>query len=110
MSKSRIGSNPLDALISVKREPLVEAEPSTPKLKPSKKEEGPKKSRKSRVTVLIDDDIASRTRDAVYWTPGETLASFAEKALEEAIKRAEKRRGESFLKRGAELSTGRPLR
>lgn len=110
MSKSRIGSNPLDALISVDREPVIEAEAPTPKLQPSQKERLPKKTDKSRVTVLIADDVASRARDAVYWTPGETLASFAEKALEEAVKRAEKRRGEPFPKRDAELSTGRPVR
>lgn len=54
--------------------------------------------------------MIERAKNAVFWTPGMTLSSLAEKALEEKIDELEKQRGESFPQREAELTKGRPAK
>ena len=51
-----------------------------------------------------------RARDAVYWTPGLTLASLCEAGLRSEIVNLERKRGETFPKRASELKAGRPVK
>jgi len=109
MSRSRLKNDPLDGLISTgSLEGNGSSVPANSKTE-DKLVLKSEKIKKQRVTVLMDPEVADRVRDAVYWTPGETLASFIEKATEEAILKAEKRRGESFPKRKGNLPLGRPV-
>jgi len=63
---------------------------------------------KERLTVHLPIDVIARLKDAVYWTPGLTLAGLAESALSKAVDKLEKQRGEPFPPREAELTGGRP--
>jgi hypothetical protein len=65
---------------------------------------------KTVVTIHIPIDTVERIRDAVYWTPGLTLASLAEQALEEMVARMEEERGEPFPPRAGKIKTGRPVK
>ncbi|MGQ0810363.1 MAG: hypothetical protein ACT4OO_03965 [Nitrospiraceae bacterium] len=65
---------------------------------------------KRRVTLNLPDDLLERLRDAVYWTPGLTLASCIAKAINESLDIMEATNGEPFPKRIQELKAGRPPR
>lgn len=96
MAKRRtIGANPLDAVIPAPRE---ENPPSSPR------------AIKERLTVHLSLDLIDRVKNAVYWTPGLTLAGLAEEALAAAVDKLERARGEPFPPRKAELKGGRPLK
>jgi hypothetical protein len=92
--RSTIGMNPLDAVIPVKEVPTAQ----------------PPKARKERVTFHLPVDLIERARNAVFWTPGLTLAELAEEAVREALDQLEKRRGEPFPPRKRALKTGRPVK
>lgn len=70
----------------------------------------PKHSKKQRITVQISENIIDRIKNAVYWTPGVTLASLAEEAFSKIVDEIEKSRGTPFPKRKDELKTGRPIK
>lgn len=90
-----IGTNPLDAVIPTHRE---------------EKTASPSKVMKERLTVHLPVDLIDRIKNAVYWTPGLTLAGLAEEALTAAVEKLERQRGEPFPPRKAELKGGRPLK
>ncbi len=90
-----IGTNPLDSVIPSRQ--LVEGEAT-------------KKIRKERLTVHLPVELIERVKNAVYWTPGLTLAGLAEEALTLAVERLERERGEPFPPRKSELKGGRPLK
>lgn len=94
MAKRRtIGINPLDAVIPTHRE-----------------EHPPERVVKERLTVHLPVDLIDRIKNAVYWTPGLTLAGLAEEALTAAVEKLERQRGEPFPPRKAALKGGRPLK
>jgi len=64
---------------------------------------------KNRLTVHIPIDLMEKVKDVVYWTPGLTLAAFAEEWLGKGLKTMEKRRGKPFPRRKANLKGGRPM-
>jgi hypothetical protein len=66
-------------------------------------------SKRSKVSAEVDYDVADRVKNAVYWTPGLTMARFIEKALEDAIDKLEEDRGGKFEARERELVGGRPM-
>ena len=100
MAKRRtIGTNPLDAVVP---EPREIAPPRTPAPAP--------KVDKDRLTVHLPVELIERVKNAVYWTPGLTLASLAEDALRQALAELEAARGAPFPPRERQLSVGRPLR
>ncbi|MBL8763360.1 MAG: hypothetical protein JNM07_03725 [Phycisphaerae bacterium] len=66
-------------------------------------------AQKLRYTVHLTSELVERLRDAVYWTPGLTLAELAEDALRGAIDRLEKTRGQPFPRRAGKLKGGRPI-
>lgn len=65
---------------------------------------------KERLTVHLPTDLIDRVKNAVYWTPGLTLAGLAEQALTKAVAELEQERGERFPARKTELKGGRPLK
>ena len=65
---------------------------------------------KERLTVNLPRELAERARNAVYWTPGLTLAALAEEALLKALARLEKENGGPFRHRNGKLPAGRPIR
>jgi predicted DNA binding CopG/RHH family protein len=108
VKRQTIGENPLDAWTEQK---AINGMSATAVIEEEtfpiqKKARGQKKRR---ITVQISEDVIERVKNAVYWTPGLTLASLAEKALAEAVGQLEKGKGTSFPRRKEELKTGRPI-
>ena len=66
--------------------------------------------RRSKVSAEVDYSVAERVKNAVYWTPGLTMARFIENALEDAIQKLEEEKGERFEAREGELVGGRPMK
>ncbi len=99
--RQTIGDNPLDAFISpsaMNNDQGILEEDSIPTRQP-------KHSKKQRITVQISEDVIERIKNAVYWTPGVTLASLAEEAFSKIVDE-----GTPFPKRKDELKTGRPIK
>jgi len=66
--------------------------------------------KRSKVSAEIDYSVAERVKNAVYWTPGLTMARFIESALEDAIQKLEEEKGGRFEAREGELVGGRPMK
>ncbi len=99
VTRRTIGTNPLDAVI-----PASPASIAPPPAAPAPAVV------KERLTVHVPVDLIERVKNAVYWTPGLTLAQLAEEALREAIDAREVARGTPFPPRERPLTVGRPLR
>ena len=61
------------------------------------------------MTLNLAPELIDRARDAVYWTPGLTLAGLTEKALVQFLEQLEQERGEPFPQRKGKLKSGRPV-
>jgi hypothetical protein len=86
----------LDAVVPM-RAAAAQAEPARPA--------------KERVTFQLPAPVIEKVRDAVYFTPGLTMAALMEEALLTHLDRVEKKRGEPIPSRkGAALKTGRPVK
>ena len=96
-----IGDNPLDA--------VVPRAPSRASAAVAEPEEAPRPA-KERMTFHLPVEVMERAKNAVYWTPGLTLADLAAQALTDAVDRLEKKKGEPFPPRKAELKGGRPMK
>jgi hypothetical protein len=100
MRKRRtIGQSPLDAVVpnltaTLDREAAV-------------LDRGPAKQR---LTIHLPVELIERVKNAVYWTPGLTLAGLAEEALRTAVDELEAGRGEAYARRASELKGGRPMK
>ena len=115
-----IGEDPLDALIPVQAPPPEESKkprpsstrPKTPREKaaPPVAPEPTRPAGKERLTVHLPTEVIDRARNAVFWSPGLTLAGLAERAFLEALERLEKKNGGPFAPRKAELKGGRPVK
>jgi predicted DNA binding CopG/RHH family protein len=107
--RQTIGDNPLDSLI----QPISHNGHTTAVLEvadePNQSSQKQTKSSKQRITVQISEDVIERLKNAVYWTPGLTLASLAESAFSKAVDELEIERKTPFPKRKEELKTGRPI-
>jgi hypothetical protein len=90
-----IGINPLDAVVP-------EPQPSAP--------EPPPRVHKERLTVHLPVGLIDQVKNAVYWTPGLTLAALAERAMRRELAELEQERGGPFPSRKEELRGGRPLK
>ncbi len=99
--RKTIGSNPLDAVI-----PDLNINNS---VKPPLQTEQTEKVIKERLTVHLSVALIDRVKNTVYWTPGLTLASLAETALQQLVEKLERQRGEPFPPRKENLKGGRPL-
>ena len=109
VKRQTIGENPLDGLFQTTTENngtslavLEEEQQQALKIRP-------KSSKKQRITVQISEDVIERIKNAVYWTPGLTLASLAEEAFSKVVDILEGERKSPFPKRKEELKTGRPI-
>lgn len=100
--RKTIGSNPLDAVI-----PNLKINNS---IKPHLQTEQAEKVLKERLTVHLSVTLIDRVKNTVYWTPGLTLASLAETALQQLVDQLEKQRGETFPPRKEPLKGGRPIK
>lgn len=67
-------------------------------------------SARLRLSTEIDARVLDRAKDAVFWTPGQTLAAFVEDALSREIQRRTDERGEPYPPRTSHLPPGRPVR
>ncbi len=67
------------------------------------------KLKKVRISAEISGDVADRIKNAVYWTPGMTMAGFIEESLAKAIEELEEGKGEKFPQRERQLVGGRPM-
>jgi hypothetical protein len=94
---STIGSNPLDSVVPMHRTPVPDS--PTP---PDDKRVG-----RERVTISLPADLMERARNAVFWTPGATLAGLVEDAVAEEMARREKENEGQFKARSAALRPGR---
>lgn len=103
--RQTIGDNPLDAYIS----PLTSNGVAVLEEEINQKPQQQTKPSKQRITVQISLDVIERLKNAVYWTPGLTLASLAEEAFSKAVDVLENERKTPFPKRKEELKTGRPI-
>ena len=65
---------------------------------------------KVRFTVNISPDAVEKARDAVFWTPGLTLAELVERSVSREVERLAEERGEPFPERAGELTRGKPIR
>ncbi len=105
VKRQTIGDNPLDAYIS----PSASNGVAVLEEETNQKSQQRTKASKQRITVQISVDVIERLKNAVYWTPGLTLASLAEEAFSKAVDELENEREAPFPKRKEELKTGRPL-
>lgn len=103
VKRPTIGDNPLDQMITPQNGNTTIMEKAAQPIQKTSQA-------KQRITVQISVDVIDRVKNAVYWTPGLTLAALAEEALSVAVDKLEKVRKESFPKRGAELTSGRPVK
>ncbi|MGE0197409.1 MAG: hypothetical protein AB7N99_08865 [Simkaniaceae bacterium] len=84
----------------------------TDTLEEPQKQETPQetvKLKRIRISAEISGDIAERIKNAVYWTPGMTMAGFIEESLAKAIEELEEEKGGKFLQRERRLVGGRPI-
>lgn len=103
-----IGDNPLDMVIPAPAPARAPASTAAPALHVAPAP-APRPS-KERLTVHLPLGLIDRVKNAVYWTPGLTLAGLAEDALAQAVDALEAARGEAYPKRHAELKGGRPMK
>jgi len=105
MTRKTIGENPLDALVPPKK---GRVQTKTPALDPLTKAQD--RRAKKRLTVHLSVDVVNRAKNAVYWSPGLTLAGLAETAFLKVLEELEKENGGPFPARTAELKGGRPIK
>jgi hypothetical protein len=77
-----------------------------PPFRPGRK--GRQQPRKIRVAVSLPSDLVDRLRDAVYWSPGLTLAWLIGQSLRTSLAEMESLRHGPFPKRTNALRAGRP--
>jgi hypothetical protein len=118
MKRKTIGETPWDSVVPPKvtvAAPKKETKPTSSgkKTKPSAVPTylvPAFKARKERLTVHLSVEVIERAKNAVYWSPGLTLAGFTETAFLKALEAIEKANGRPFPHRKAELKGGRPMK
>ncbi len=108
--RKTIGANPLDAVIPFSSGKQSKSKSQSRSQTSAKTEASKASTKKQRLTVHVTEELSNRVKNAVYWTPGLTLASLAEDALANLVAQLEKERGSAFPQRTAELKGGRPLK
>jgi len=108
MSKrAAVNRDAVKALVGDK--PQEDPQPSTEEDTPPQPQPE-KPAAKQRLTVHLPPELIDQVKNAVFWTPGTTLASLAEEALRAEVRRREKIHGKPFPERLTELKGGRPLK
>jgi hypothetical protein len=62
-----------------------------------------------RVTVPLRFETVEAVRDAVFYSPGETISNFVAQACAAELRRRAQRNGAPYPKRTAPLRRGRPI-
>lgn len=96
--KSTIGANPLDAVVPRTPDEHLTIHTVPPRVQ------------KERVTFQLPVDLIERARNAVYWTPGATVAGLMEDALTAHLAHLEQQHGVPFPSRERPLKKGRPIK
>ena len=96
---STIGHNPLDQVVPIRT--LEAVQPPQPEVT---------KPARERVTISLSAELMERARNAVYWTPGATLAGLFEDAVLDMLGRVEKEHGGPFKSRSSNLKPGRRMK
>jgi len=78
--------------------------------KTRKRKQHPIKEDKYRLTIYLPPELAEQVKNAVFWTPGLTIAALAERALAKEVKEMIEERGEPYPTRHGALIRGRPLK
>lgn len=104
-SRTTIGTNPLDAVVPDLRALQDGAPAAAPNAEPA-----PNPMRKERLTIHLSAGLIERLKNAVFWTPGLTLADVGEQALTRFVDELEAEHGAPFETRSSELKGGRPLK
>ena len=108
-TRSTIGQNPLDAVVpDLHRQPAQTTEKNVSNS--TTKAPLPEPDRKERLTIHLPQSLIERLKNAVFWTPGLTLAELGETAFTQLVNELEEQRGEAFEPRTGELKGGRPLK
>ena len=55
------------------------------------------------ITVYVPVNLINKVKNIVYWTPGLTITSFAETAIQKAVDGRKKNEGQLFLNVGKAL-------
>ena len=74
-----------------------------------KKTQQPAEGNKVTLSIRFPPELLERARTVVYYTPGETLGSLAERAILRELERMERSRGEPYPDKRGPLKTGRPI-
>ena len=113
-TRKTIGQNPLDAVVPDLRS--LQGAPSSETVAAQESPDEPSSqpatdlSRKERLTIHLSNGLIERLKNAVFWTPGLTLAELGETALSRLVDELEAERGDAFPTRSSELKGGRPLK
>jgi hypothetical protein len=110
--RKTLGESPFDTVIP---DPDAVPETSRSSFTPTEPHSRPEQIRlpriaKERLTIHLPIDLIDRIKNAVYWTPGLTLASLGEEAFKKILEEMEKEHGGSFPPRKQELKGGRPMK
>lgn len=110
MKRKTLGETPWDAVVPPKDSGSTSEKTRKSTPKPTRDPLRGAGGHKERLTVHLSMEVIERAKDAVYWTPGLTLAGLAENALVKALEPLEKAHGGPFPRRKAELKGGRPMK
>lgn len=119
--RKTIGTNPLDAVVpnltaptpatkTKARRTSQNGDTAPSEIAPAPEPPQPAKVTKERLTIHISVPLIERAKNAVFWTPGLTLADLGERALEALVTELEKENGGPFQARPHELKGGRPMK
>lgn len=104
-----IGENPLDTLVPT--QPTSQASPrGQASTDGTQAAHTPPRVVKERLTVHVPVELIERVKNAVYWTPGLTLAGLAEAALTQTVDALEQQHGAPYPPRKENLTGGRPMK
>ncbi|HEY6321167.1 MAG TPA: hypothetical protein VJA16_06385 [Thermoanaerobaculia bacterium] len=100
----------LDDLLGVSEPASVEPAPAPAAAADHAAPEAPPPAAAGRLAFHLPTALLERAKNAVYHTPGLTLAALAVTALTRELDRLEEHRGQPFPARHGPLRTGRPIR
>ena len=111
--KKTIGINPLEEYLAPKKIQKTHKQAAAKRSSLVEEIEMPiiAATKKERITLHLSNDLLERMKNAVYWTPGLTIAGLAEEALAYAVDKIERNNGEEFpSRREVKLRPGRPMK
>jgi hypothetical protein len=62
------------------------------------------------MTIVLPASLIDRAKNAVFWTPGLTLADLAIDGIELSLAKVERKNGGPFPRRKGDLKGGRPVK